>query len=750
MSINNTPADWFKGLAQNWKSDLVAAISVALVAMPLALGIAIAGGAPPMSGIISVIIGGVVTTFIRGSHVAINGPANSLIAIVIVAIASLDDGSGNAFNYVLAAFIVSGGIQVLLGLFKLGRLAEAIPSSVIQGILAAIGIIIVAKQLHVAMGTTSDAPNMIGVLLDAFKNIDQINPFVAIISLLGLLLLIFHAKISYKLFHFLPAPMWVLIIAIPFVYAFNFSVPHSIVLFDRNYDVGPSLLVHIPSNLLNSIQHPDFSMLGKGSFWLVVLSLTLITSVESLASTKAVDKLDPYKRKTNLNKDLMAVGLSSIISGFIGGLPIVTVIVRSTVNIHNNAKTRWSNFFHGVLILLFILLLAPVMQSIPLAALAVILVFSGFKLTAPRVYINTYNQGLEQLLFLVGTLFITLYTSLLWGVLGGIVLTLGVHLLLARVPISVFLAMIVKPGNKLMHKEGNNYELKVKGVANFLTMLSINKLLEKVPQGATLKINVSTARLVDLTVLESLDDFKRIHQLNGGQVNMIGFEHHVASTNHRFALKSQTAPIPHRLSSREQNIKQIAFENNWGFRHEIEWDTYSLSSFKFFESRPLEYKTNIISGEYEGQNISWEICDITFDEGALMAMEVYHTTIKMIELPYSIPEFTLESEGIFDKIFDRVASMTGQKDIDFPDSTVFSNKLLLKGDDEAAIRKFFTPELIQLFEKEQVYHVESNGSALLIFRALRLARVSEINKMLEFSDELVNTIKPIEEFALEQ
>ncbi len=741
MSINNTPSDWLKGFAQNWRSDLVAALSVALVALPLGLGIAIASGAPPMSGIISIIIGGVVTTFLRGSHVAINGPANSLIAIVLVAMASLDDGTGNAFSYVLAAFVVSGAIQVLLGLFRLGRLAEAIPSSVIQGILAAIGIIIVAKQLHVALGTSSDADNMIGVLIDAFKHIDQINPFVAIISVLGMLLLIFHARISYKLFHFLPAPMWVLILAIPFVYAFNFFDAHDISVMGKSYSVGPDLLVQIPNSLLNSLRQPDFSMLGKGSFWLVVFSLTLITTVESLASTKAVDKLDPYKRKTNLNRDLMAVGASSIASAFLGGLPIVTVIVRSTVNIHNNAKTRWSNFFHGIIVLLFILLLSPVMQMVPLAALAVILVFSGFKLTAPRVYVNTYSQGLEQLLFLMGTLIITLYTSLLWGVLGGIVLTLGVHILLARVPLSVFFGMIFRPGNKLMEKDDGSYELKVKGVANFLTMLPLNKLLEKVPEGANLKINVSTARLVDLTVLESLDDFKRIHQLSGAKVNMIGFEHHVASTNHRFALKSQTAPIPHRLSSREQNMKQIAFENNWAYRHEIEWDTYVLSSFKFFESRPIEYKTNIISGEYEAENIKWEICDITFDEGALMATEVYHTTVKVMRLPFEIPEFTLEAEGLFDKIFDRVVSISGHRDIDIEGSSVFSSKLLLKGEDEKAIKEFFSPELIKLFETEQAYHVESNGRDILIFRALRLARINEINKMLQFSDEFIGKIK---------
>ncbi|MCB9046561.1 MAG: SulP family inorganic anion transporter [Chitinophagales bacterium] len=742
MPAHNTPSDWFKGLAQNWRNDLVAAVSVSLVALPLALGIAIAAGAPHMSGVISAVVGGVVTTFLRGSHVAINGPANSLIALVLVAIGMLDDGTWHTFNYILAAFIVSGGIQVVLGIFRLGRIAEMIPSSVIHGILAAIGVIIVAKQLHVALGTTSDAKNMVGVLLDVFRNIKQVNPFVAVISLLGMLLLIFHARISYKFFHFLPAPMWVLILAVPFVFAFNFFEPHAIELFGKSYNVGPDMLVSIPHNILDGVMFPDFSKLHTGSFWLVVISISLITTVETLASTKAVDKIDPYKRKTNLNKDLVAVGLSTMVSGAIGGLPVVTVILRSTVNVHNNGRTRWSNFFHGILILVFVFILSPYLQMVPLAALAAILVFSGFKLTAPRVYANSYGQGMEQLLFMVGTMIITLYTNLLWGILGGIVVTLGVHILLARVPVTVFFRMVFKTGNRLIEKKDGSYELKIKGVANFLTMLRLNKLLDQVPKGARLKINISTARLVDMTVLENLDDFKRMHRLNGGKVKITGAEHHVASTNHRFALKSQTSPMPVRLSSRQVELKKLAIANDWVYRPEIEWEVYDLYRFHFFESRPIEYKTNVITGEYKDTGVSWELSDITFDEGALVATEVYHTTVQVIQMPYTIPEFTLEAEGLFEKIFDRVKSLPKYKDIDFKLFSKFSNQFLLKGEDEEAIRKFFlTDHIINFLENEEVYHIESDGKALLVFKSLRFSRAAEIDKMIQFSDALVSKLQ---------
>ncbi|MBL4585862.1 MAG: SulP family inorganic anion transporter, partial [Flavobacteriales bacterium] len=329
--IGDIPATGLRGLVQNWRSDLVAAVSVALVALPLSLGIAVASGVQPIAGVMSAIIAGIVTTVIRGSHLAITGPAAGLIAVIIAGISALDDGSGHAIHYVLAAIVVSGAIQVSMGLLRLGRFANIFPSSVIHGILAAIGVIIFSKQMHVAMGTSSDATTTIGILTGVFHEIPNANPFVAIISVLGLLLMIFHSKLNYKLFHFLPAPIWVLMLSLPFVYAFDFFSEHTLTLLGRTYSVGPDLLIDIPNNLLEGIIYPDFGMIGTGPFWMTVLSLTLVSAVITLAAAKAVDKMDPYKRTSDLNKDLVGVGLASMVSGAIGGLPIITVIVRSTV-----------------------------------------------------------------------------------------------------------------------------------------------------------------------------------------------------------------------------------------------------------------------------------------------------------------------------------------------------------------------------------------------------------------------------------
>ena len=342
-----------------------------------------------MAGVLSAIIGGVVTTFFRGGHLTINGPAAGLIAAILGGLVALDYN----INYVLAAIVVAGGIQILLGVFKLGRFAKLLPSSVLHGILAAIGVIIIAKQAPYALGTTSDADTVIGNLLDIFYKLPDANPFVFIVALAGILILVFYKKTSNKIIRAIPAPMWVLLLALPLVFGFDFFTEHSISFLGKSYGVGPKLLIDIPEDPLDCIMHPDFGMIGTMAFWLTVLSITTIASIVTLASARAVDKLDPYKRTTNLNKDLIGVGISTMVSGALGGLPITSVIVRSTVNVNNNAKTKWSNLYHGIFLILFVLILAPVLRSVPLAALAAILVHTGFKLASPLVFKHAYDQG---------------------------------------------------------------------------------------------------------------------------------------------------------------------------------------------------------------------------------------------------------------------------------------------------------------------------------------------------------------------
>ncbi|MDG1036019.1 MAG: SulP family inorganic anion transporter [Crocinitomicaceae bacterium] len=734
------PKTGWQGLTSHWKNDIIAAVSVSLVALPLSLAIAVAIGIPPIAGLITAFVGGVVTTFFRSSKLAINGPAAGLIGVVLAAILSFQDESTSAiqaYQYVLAAIIVAGGLQVLIGLLKWGRIADIFPTTVIHGILASIGIIIFAKQMHVAMGTKSTAENTVGILKDIIYKLPEINPYIAIISGIGLVLLIFHARISYKVFHFIPAPVWVLAVSVPIVLLYGHLDSEGTMIFGSAFTQPENYLIDVESNWMDNLPFPDFSKVHTFSFWAAVVSINLLSTVITLAGAKAVDALDPYKRTTNMNRDLVGVGLSSMVSGALGGLPVITVIVRSTVNVHNKAKTKWSNFFHGLFIALFVLFLIPVIQLFPKAALAAVLVFTGIKLASPRKFVEIYKQGLEQLVFLISTVVITLYKDPLIGLLGGMAITLVAHLLISRVSIPQFIQMVVNSGTRLRENQDGSYTLKVKGVANFLSMLRLKGLLETVPAATNLQVDLSRTRLVDLTFQEKLIEFRREHRLTGGKVQIVGLTQHVAASNHKLALKSLILPNYQKASPRQQRIKKIAANNGWMYTQEEQVDSIELLEFDFFRSRPIEYKMNVIGGEFEGSNVDWEISDITFDEGAMLSKEVYKTTVQLVHLNREIPSFVLEQEGIFDKIFDRVLSINSQ-DIDFVSHPIFSKKLKLTGEDEQAVRGLFTSELIEFLESEEIYHIECNGNALIIFKSLRISNTGEIKNMVRFTKEFVN------------
>ncbi len=738
--MEKTPKEGFKGLVENWQSDLIAGVSVALIALPLSLGIALASGAPAMSGILSAIIGGVVTTLYRGGHISVNGPAKGVIGVILLGITLMDDGSGQAFNYVLAAVVVSGALQTILGLLKLGRFADIFHTSVIHGILAAIGIIIVAKQIHVAMGTYSDSPSIVQNLIDAIVSLPQANPFVLSISLAGLLLLLFHSRISSRIFHILPAPMWVVALSIPFVYWFDFFEENTLSFFGRAYEVGPHLLLDIPDNIMDSVMHPNFSKIDTIEFWTTTISMLIITSIESLAIAKAVDKIDPYKRKTNLNKDLTGIGLSTMVAGLIGGLPIIAVIIRSTVNIHNGAKTKWSNMYQGLLLLLFIVALSPVMRQVPLCAFAILLVYTGFKLASPAVFKQVYYQGPEQLIFFVGTMILTLFTNLLIGLLGGLLLALFTQLFLSRLSVFDFFNMVYKSRTKLTEHSDGSFSLKVRGVANFLGILKVSKLLAQIPSGANVNIDLTKTRLVGMTYMDNLIEYVKMQKDTGGSVNITGLDSHVSSSTHQSALRINLTHASTQLTERQKRLRNLALENTYQYTRQVDLDTTYLTNFHFFEIRPIERKYNCLTGEFKDLGVTWEVVDVAFNEGQAFTAETFHTTMMVLKLNKNIPVFTMEKERAFEKIFDRLMAFTGYKDIDFEMYPGFSKKFLLMGKNESDIRSFFTNEFIQFFENHQIYHLESNGEAIVIFDKIRLARIEETIGLIDYGRELATLL----------
>jgi carbonic anhydrase len=731
------PATNWKGLRDHWRNDLIAGLSVALVALPLALGIATAAGAPPISGLVSSIVAGLFTTFVRGSKVAINGPGNSLIVILAAGFAAFG-GEAEAFPHLLGAIVVAGAVQVAFGLLRLGKLGNMIPAAVIQAMLAAIGLIIISKQAHVLFGHEPAAGSPLATIENLSGSIADFNPAATVIGVLSLLIMIIHPQIKAKVIHFVPAPLWVVIFAIPIAYLFEHHSAALLALTGRAYHLDEGMLIAIPDDLLGSLVLPDFSLIREPSFWRVVATLSLVTSIENIVSVKAVDKLDYYRRQSNLNRDLIAMGLSTIGSAFLGGLPVLTVIARSSVNVNHGAKTGWSNFAHGAVILFLILLLPAVIQEIALAALAGILIYTGWKLTAPNVVEDTLRKGPDYFLVFLITTAATLLWGLLWGILVGLAAELASHLLILGISPREAWRHIRETSVETMRRKDEPWHFRVRGVATFLNIPRLHQALEQVNEGEPIIVDFSPAMLADNTLLEYCHERSRRYQRDHGDssFDVIGLEAHRALSDHPDALHALERKYQaRRLTPRQKSILRLTEERGWSFDPRRDWDPDHLDDFHFFRVHLIEFRDSVVQGGFSlscGQ-VNLSLSDVTFDEGPLVG-QVYHTTTLKLSLPFQIPVFVLEREGVLD----RALELAGFQDIDFRHFTRFSKRFVLKGPDELAIRRFMGANLLEFFEREQVYHIESSGSALVLFKTfMRRATASEIREMVAFSERLV-------------
>jgi hypothetical protein len=380
------------------------------------------------------------------------------------------------------------------------------------------------------------------------------------------------------------------------------------------------------------------------------------------------------------------------------------------------------------------------MRQVPLCAFAVLLVYTGFKLASPAVFKQVYNQGTEQLVFFIATMILTLYTNLLVGLIGGLLLALVTHMLLANVPIPQFFKMVYKSRTKLMKRPDGSFDLKIRGIANFLGILKVDKLVAQIPAGADVNIDLSDTRLVGMTYMDYLVEYLKIQKSTGGKVFITGLDSHVSSSTYNRALKLSLTSSTVKLSQRQKRLRNLATEKDYEYSSLVDWNTIYLKKFHFFEIRPIERKYNCLKGTFEDLNVSWEIADVTFNEGQAFTAETFNTTLMVLKLNKKIPIFTMEKEAVLEKLFDRVIAFTGYKDIDFEMYPDFSNKFLLMGNNESEIRSFFTDKIVRFFENNQIYHLESNGEAIIIFDKIKLARTDETIAFIDYAKELATLL----------
>lgn len=531
------PLTGIKGLKQNWKSDLISGFLVFLIALPLCLGIAMASGFPPVSGIFTAIIGGMLVSFIGGSHLTIKGPAAGLIVIALGAVEELGKGDMLlGYKLTLAVIVFAGILQVVFGLLKSGILGDFFPSAAVHGMLAAIGIIIASKQIHTLMGVKPEGKEPIELIAEIPHSFTQLNPEIFVIGIISLLILFILPLFKNKYIKMIPAPLLVLLVAIPLGRIFDLEHEHTYLFLDNHeYTVGPKYLVTLPKDLFSAITLPEFSQIFTIASIKYIIMFALVGSLESLLSTKAIDTLDPYKRKSNMNRDLSAVGIGNIISGFIGGLPMISEIVRSSANINNGGKTYWANFFHGLFLLIFVAFFPDLLHQIPLAALAAMLIYTGYRLASPKEFYKTYKIGWEQLVIFLVTIIVTLTTDLLIGIAAGILIKLIMHFI-NGLP----LRYAFKPMFSVRRQDDDTFIVDVYHSAVFTNYIKLKKSLDSLPKKKTIIIDFSGAYLIDHTVMENIHHYQHDYNLDGGKFILQGLEKYKKFSSHELAARKKS------------------------------------------------------------------------------------------------------------------------------------------------------------------------------------------------------------------
>ncbi|MCK9360347.1 SulP family inorganic anion transporter [Acidithiobacillus sp.] len=498
---------------KNLRADVPAAVVVALVAMPLCLGVALASGTPLIAGLIAGIMGGVLVPLFSRSQLAVSGPTPAIVATVLVAMQTLP-----SFSAFLLAVVIAGVIQIVLGMIRAGVVAYFFPSAVIQGILSAIGIILILKQFPYAIGfdlgefgsqdfISAHGENTFTAVIAALAHLEW---GALLVSVLALSILITWDKVA-----LLRKQTWLSgpLMAVIFGTLLNTLLLHTVPSLAVN---GPNL-VSLPiirsfADLRGMLHMPDWEMIGSKTVWVTAIALTFITSLESLLSIEAADKLDIFKRRTPLDRELLSQGIANVASGLIGGLPVAAVIVRSTANVAAGARTKASAFLHGLFLLLAVLFLATLMNHIPLAALASILIFVGFKLAHPSIFTRMFRLDKSQYLPFIITIVAILFTSLIIGVVVGLLT-------------GVFFVLKANYHSAIeIGREGSAYKIALNREVTFVNKARLSHILERLPKGAEVILDGEHVGFIDHDVLEVIRDFERSAPLREIRLREQGFD----------------------------------------------------------------------------------------------------------------------------------------------------------------------------------------------------------------------------------
>lgn len=746
--IDEKPQNGLAGF-KHWRFDLMAGLQVALVSLPLSLGIAIASGAPPIAGVVSAIIAGLVYPIFGGSYVTIAGPAAGLAPALLSGMLTLGNGDLAAgYPLLLVAICLTGLLQIILTIFKVGEFARIIPIPVMEGMLAAIGLILIVKQIPPLLGDLSPLSKSIPVaILNLPSSLWAARAEIACIGIVSLALMFWLSQTRIRWLRILPPPL--LVVCIGIVYSYTMKL-------------GPKFLIYIPANVMkDSFTVPDFTGVWHNpSLWpsilLVMITLTLIDGIESLATVAAVDKIDPFQRRSDPNRTLRAMGISNVLSSVAGGLTIIPGGIKSRANVDAGGRTIWSNAYNSIFLVIFLLIGNDLINQIPLATLAAVLIYVGWRLCEPSLWRKVLVVGNEQLLLFVVTVAAVLAVDLLFGIIVGIVAKALLLLYLqspsARDILTSQISLRLLGSILSAHTRGlfsspvrreqtrtvagkATHSLFLSSATSF-NLLKLEKHLASIPPTANITLVFTPmAHIVDHTVMEHLHYFQEQCLREGRRCDLRGMEIFHRFSNHPLSGGLHDAKLhkeKEHLTVRQQALSDFARSHHWEFAPAIV-SALNERNFLYLARGSVKEERNIIAGWYKGLEI--KIFDYSYTDMLQYFAETRHTMIlmKVEDNALDLPDCVLEPDGFVG------GHLSHDRDIHLNEGLHFPQRYHLHGQDEAAVRGFFSADLIRFFDTYPDFYLETRGNWLLAFRTHdELEEPASLAVLLSLADAIVH------------
>jgi len=738
------PENGLRGL-RHWPHDLLSGLQVALVSLPLSLGIAIASGAPPVTGIVSAVIAGAVYPFIGGAYVTISGPAAGLAPALLGGMLVLGGGDLAAgYPPLLVAIFLTGVLQLALTALRAGRFAVFLPQTVVEAMLAAIGFIIIVKQLPLLLGVIAPPKRTILESLRGLpSHVAELDPPVVVVGAASLALMFLLSQARDRRVRLVPPPLAVALVGVAAGSALG---------------LGPERLIFIPDGLVESVRLPAFGeVISRPGLWwniaTVVVTLTLIDGIESLATIRAVDRIDPYQRKSDPNRTLGAMGISNVLSSLVGGLTIIPGGIKSRANVDGGGRTLWANFYNAVFLLLFFFFARGVINRIPLATLAAILVYIGWRLCEPRVFLRALSTGRDQLVVFTATVLAILLTDLLSGILIGAGLYVVMlaaflspspgHVLTGQLGVeealragwdalrSLFREPVLE-AKIIAGERGPVHELQVSSLFN-TNLLRLESRLERLPPDADTRIVLSrTGRMICHSAMEHLHHFQEQAIERGHSCEIVGLDHYRPFSAHPNAARRHDPEIARKkalLSARQQQMTTFAAERGMAFSAGTE-SGLNEHRFTYLGLGSDRMESNVVTGRHRGMET--KLFDYAFLKQPLSYLET-HRTLIVFRPALPVPDFALLPQ---DSWVERYT--IGMGEVRIPGFEPPASRHRVRGNDPDAIRAYLVAGDRLAFLREQPkLFVEARDGAVLCFRVDRYPEhVGDLPVLLAIAERL--------------